>query len=181
LDFRPLGALLVRPDANGNIGVFDTAGNENLTFIGGKFGGRVINGNTATSSPISSTISTVDVHSGTVVQFTPQGFNGSTIEYSVIVSNNTANDGVSLSLYSKVGAQSPVGGVAVDGTWNGLIGGPVFDFATSITANQPITFIRFISTNGAGIGNVITYSLAFAAITGGTASFNIREFQVKGF
>ena len=180
MSLRPIGGIFLRLDASGNLTVYDSSGNIVAKFLGGKLSVSGNRGTKVSNAPIVSTtsISPTRVASGNSLQITPQVTTTIAI-FAVLgggAKNNTAGDGGELAVYRSTGSNNPAGGATPDGALASF--SAPFTASTANSGSTPT--LAFIDT-GLTLGQVYTYEVAVAVITGGTMTYgtaNIDGFEI---
>lgn len=169
----------------GGSGGGGSGANQNMTLYGGNGGNGLVMTYNWSSAPVAiSTLVMTSIQSGinNVLQvystsaqtnatttpaiayqsfnFTPTKSGNLVIRFSVLVSNNTAGDGVAIMLYRGTTQLETIS-------------------YTSVSAGQQGTVTLAVPDVGLTVNQSESYSVQFNAVTGGTASLTLTEFEIQ--
>ncbi len=176
-----VGGIFWRTDSSGNLTAFDTSGTVLGKFLAGKFAFSGNKGVLVNNSAIFSTTSLAGVDIGQSIQITPQ-ISASIMVFAYLdaTSNSIAGDGSQLTIRRSLGTNNPAGGTA-DG--NPILAFCDTTYAAAGSADRRTLSLFAIDTT-VTVGQAYTYSLAAAAVTGGTFAWflggvaNIGAFEL---
>lgn len=178
MNIRPIGGIFWKLDASGNLTAFDPSGTVIGKFIGGIFYAKGSLGTTSQNTALTSTTSTTGVSSGFNNVITFQFTGRAWVNFIAInCNNNTASDGGELAVAYNTGNNPVSGGSAIAGTFPAQLVAAFVNNAS--TAGFQTTMQVAALVTGLTVGTTYTFTIRCRAITGGTFSFGINDFEIE--